>query len=62
MPPPGPGTGQERARRPAVRASAEFNFSVGIQFGDVPLATLRTTLATLTREQHARTGRPELAA
>lgn len=38
----------------SMRARDEFNFSVGIQFGDVPLPKLRATLATLTREQHAR--------
>ncbi|MGC4950925.1 B12-binding domain-containing radical SAM protein [Streptomyces sp. DT224] len=37
-----------------MRQRDEFNFSVGIQFGDVPLATVRSTLATLTREQHER--------
>ncbi|WAP57731.1 B12-binding domain-containing radical SAM protein [Streptomyces sp. S465] len=36
-------------------ARDEFNFSVGIQFGAVPLAELRTALAEVTREQHART-------
>ncbi|MFD7663529.1 B12-binding domain-containing radical SAM protein [Streptomyces sp. NPDC059788] len=45
-----------------MRARDEFNFSVGIQFGGVPLPSLRTSLAALTREQHARTARPELAA
>ncbi|MFE7114714.1 B12-binding domain-containing radical SAM protein [Streptomyces sp. NPDC057654] len=45
-----------------MRARDEFNFSVGIQFGGVPLPTLRTSLAALTREQHARTGRQESAA
>ncbi|KOT62931.1 MULTISPECIES: B12-binding domain-containing radical SAM protein [Streptomyces] len=44
-----------------MRARDEFNFSVGIQFGGVPLPRLRTSLAALTREQHART-HPELAA
>ncbi|MGD6750356.1 B12-binding domain-containing radical SAM protein [Streptomyces sp. BH105] len=38
----------------SMRARDEFNFSVGIQFGDVPLARIRRTLATLTREQHQR--------
>ncbi|MFD7972954.1 B12-binding domain-containing radical SAM protein [Streptomyces clavifer] len=38
----------------SMRQRDEFNFSVGIQFGDVPLATIRSTLATLTREQHQR--------
>ncbi|MFC5720387.1 B12-binding domain-containing radical SAM protein [Streptomyces gamaensis] len=33
----------------------EFNFSVGIQFGGVPLPALRAALAELAREQHART-------
>ncbi|MEV8475571.1 radical SAM protein [Streptomyces sp. NPDC051173] len=38
----------------SLRARDEFSFSVGIQFGGVPLPTLRTTLAALAREQHAR--------
>ncbi|MFC9123255.1 radical SAM protein [Streptomyces sp. NPDC057067] len=38
----------------SMRQRDEFNFSVSIQFGDVPLATVRSTLATLTREQHER--------
>ncbi|MFD8800001.1 B12-binding domain-containing radical SAM protein [Streptomyces atroolivaceus] len=38
----------------SMRQRDEFNFSVGIQFGDVPLAKIRSTLATLTRDQHAR--------
>ncbi|MEU6245685.1 radical SAM protein [Streptomyces sp. NPDC047024] len=38
----------------SMRQRDEFNFSVGIQFGDVPLDQLRTTLATLTRDQHER--------
>ncbi|MFE9559039.1 B12-binding domain-containing radical SAM protein [Streptomyces sp. NPDC006703] len=38
----------------SMRARDEFNFSVGIQFGGVPLATIRSTLAALTREQHER--------
>lgn len=37
-----------------MRQRDEFNFSVGVQFGDVPLHKLRATLAALTREQHAR--------
>lgn len=37
-----------------MRQRDEFNFSVGIQFGDVPLPQLRATLAMLTREQHQR--------
>jgi len=37
-----------------MRQRDEFNFSVGIQFGDVPLAKIRSTLATLTRDQHER--------
>ncbi|WP_050514578.1 B12-binding domain-containing radical SAM protein [Streptomyces rimosus] len=45
-----------------MRARDEFNFSVGIQFGAVPLTTLRATLAALTREQHARTGRQRMTA
>ncbi|MFE9826911.1 B12-binding domain-containing radical SAM protein [Streptomyces sp. NPDC005791] len=38
----------------SMRQRDEFNFSVGIQFGDVPLAQVRSTLAMLTREQHER--------
>ncbi|MCX5607021.1 B12-binding domain-containing radical SAM protein [Streptomyces sp. NBC_00047] len=38
----------------SMRQRDEFNFSVGIQFGTVPLPKLRATLATLTREQHTR--------
>ncbi|MGW1728888.1 B12-binding domain-containing radical SAM protein [Streptomyces sp. NPDC002306] len=38
----------------SMRQRDEFNFSVGIQFGDVPLEDLRATLAMLTREQHER--------
>lgn len=38
----------------SMRQRDEFNFSVGIQFGDVPLTSIRSTLATLTREQHER--------
>lgn len=38
----------------SMRQRDEFNFSVGIQFGDVPLAKVRSTLATLTRDQHER--------
>lgn len=38
----------------SMRQRDEFNFSVGIQFGDVPLTHIRSTLATLTREQHER--------
>ncbi|MFJ8794040.1 B12-binding domain-containing radical SAM protein [Streptomyces sp. NPDC102462] len=37
-----------------MRQRDEFNFSVGIQFGDVPLDRIRSTLAMLTREQHER--------
>ncbi|MET7607453.1 hypothetical protein ABZS96_34300 [Streptomyces avermitilis] len=46
-----------------MRQRDEFNFSVGIQFGSVSLQRIRSTLATLTREQHERnkTGR-EVAA
>ncbi|WP_431980091.1 dTMP kinase [Streptomyces qinglanensis] len=42
----------------SMRARDEFNFSVGIRFGEVPLPKLRATLAALTREQHDRTRRP----
>ncbi|MET9252106.1 radical SAM protein [Streptomyces sp. NPDC003717] len=38
----------------SMRQRDEFNFSVGVQFGTVPLSKLRATLATLTREQHDR--------
>ncbi|MEU8758560.1 radical SAM protein [Streptomyces sp. NPDC048659] len=38
----------------SMRARDEFNFSVGVQFGTVPLPRLRATLADLTREQHDR--------
>lgn len=38
----------------SMRQRDEFNFSVGIQFGTVPLPRLRATLAELTREQHDR--------
>ncbi|QHY96162.1 hypothetical protein SSPS47_13660 [Streptomyces sp. S4.7] len=38
----------------SMRQRDEFNFSVGIQFGDVPLPEVRATLAALTREQHER--------
>ncbi|MYW67164.1 radical SAM protein [Streptomyces sp. SID8379] len=38
----------------SMRQRDEFNFSVGIQFGGVPLGDIRSTLAMLTREQHQR--------
>lgn len=38
----------------SMRQRDEFNFSVGIQFGGVPLADVRAALAMLTREQHER--------
>ncbi|MFE4330565.1 B12-binding domain-containing radical SAM protein [Streptomyces sp. NPDC056831] len=38
----------------STRQRDEFNFSVGIQFSDLPLAKVRSALATLTREQHQR--------
>ncbi|MFJ8142729.1 B12-binding domain-containing radical SAM protein [Streptomyces sp. NPDC096013] len=41
----------------SMRQRDEFNFSVSIQFGDVPLTRIRSTLATLTREQHERNQR-----
>lgn len=47
----------DRGADESMRQRDEFNFSVGIQFGGVPLPALRTTLATLTREQHDRTRR-----
>lgn len=37
----------------------EFNFSVGIQFGEVPVAEVRRLLVALHREQH---DRPRMAA
>jgi radical SAM superfamily enzyme YgiQ (UPF0313 family) len=46
----------------SMRQRDEFNFSVGIQFGDVPLDRVRATLATLTREQHERNQGREVAA
>lgn len=46
----------------AMRQRDEFNFSVGIQFGDVSLGEVRATLATLTREQHERNQAPQEAA
>jgi anaerobic magnesium-protoporphyrin IX monomethyl ester cyclase len=47
----------------SMRQRDEFNFSVGIQFGGVPLEGLRATLAMLTREQHERNqGGREVAA
>ncbi|MBY8886612.1 B12-binding domain-containing radical SAM protein [Streptomyces sp. PTM05] len=39
----------------SLRDRDEFNFSVGIQFGDVPLPGIRAALAALAREQFART-------
>ncbi|GLY96557.1 radical SAM protein [Actinoplanes sp. NBRC 103695] len=38
----------------AMRGRDEFNFSVGIQFGDVPVEQVRHHLADLSRAQHAR--------
>ncbi|WP_245703585.1 B12-binding domain-containing radical SAM protein [Streptomyces lushanensis] len=47
----------------SMRQRDEFNFSVGIQFGDVPLQRIRATPAMLTREQHDRNqGVKEVAA
>ncbi|MFD7409317.1 B12-binding domain-containing radical SAM protein [Streptomyces sp. NPDC059866] len=47
----------------SMRQRDEFNFSVGIQFGDVNLQRIRATLAMLTREQHERNqDGPEAAA
>ncbi|MDX3024935.1 B12-binding domain-containing radical SAM protein [Streptomyces acidiscabies] len=47
----------------SMRQRDEFNFSVGIQFADVPLKRIRATLARLTREQHERNHTaPEAAA
>ncbi|MFC9534448.1 hypothetical protein ACFT38_28475 [Streptomyces sp. NPDC056975] len=45
----------------SMRQRDEFNFSVGIQFGAVPLEDVRATLAMLTREQHQRNQAPEEA-
>jgi anaerobic magnesium-protoporphyrin IX monomethyl ester cyclase len=38
----------------SMRQRDEFNFSVGVQFGGVPLPELRRHLAALARTQHAR--------
>jgi radical SAM superfamily enzyme YgiQ (UPF0313 family) len=38
----------------AMRERDEFNFSVGLQFGEAPVAQVRAALARLTREQDAR--------
>ncbi|WP_405914557.1 B12-binding domain-containing radical SAM protein [Streptomyces sp. NBC_00728] len=38
----------------SMRQRDEFNFSVGIQFGEVPLEDIRSTLGMLTREQYER--------
>ncbi|MFJ7523961.1 B12-binding domain-containing radical SAM protein [Streptomyces griseus] len=38
----------------SMRQRDEFNFSVGIQFGDVPLHKVRANLAMLTKAQHDR--------
>jgi anaerobic magnesium-protoporphyrin IX monomethyl ester cyclase len=38
----------------SMRARDEFNFSVGIQFGEAALEMIRQHLAALSREQHAR--------
>ncbi|MGW0778302.1 B12-binding domain-containing radical SAM protein [Streptomyces sp. NPDC002835] len=46
----------------SMRQRDEFNFSVGIQFGEVPLDRVRSTLGTLTREQHERNQGREVAA
>ncbi|MET7746499.1 radical SAM protein [Streptomyces sp. NPDC005385] len=47
----------------SMRQRDEFNFSVGIQFGEVPLQDIRSTLGMLTREQHERNQpTPEVAA
>lgn len=44
----------EHGANESMRARDEFNFSVGIPFSGTGLSELRTTLSTLTREQHAR--------
>ncbi|MCO6005139.1 B12-binding domain-containing radical SAM protein [Actinoallomurus purpureus] len=41
----------------SMRQRDEFNFSVGIQFGEPTIAEIRQHLVDLSREQHARTGR-----
>jgi hypothetical protein len=38
----------------AMRERDEFNFSVGLQFGEATIAQVRAALARLTREQDAR--------
>jgi|GEM_PF-1862306 len=38
----------------AMRERDEFNFSVGIQFGEAPISEVREALSRLTREQDAR--------
>ncbi|MEV4642809.1 radical SAM protein [Actinoplanes sp. NPDC049548] len=38
----------------AMRARDEFNFSVGIQFGETPVSVVRQHLADLSREQYTR--------
>lgn len=38
----------------AMRERDELNFSVGLQFGEAPVARVRTALARITREQDAR--------
>jgi anaerobic magnesium-protoporphyrin IX monomethyl ester cyclase len=38
----------------AMRGRDEFNFSVGIQFGGVPVDEIRRHLSELVREQHSR--------
>ncbi|MFJ2895830.1 B12-binding domain-containing radical SAM protein [Streptomyces sp. NPDC087218] len=43
----------------SMRQRDEFNFSVNVQFGGVPLPRIRSTLATLTREQHQRNSRTQ---
>jgi hypothetical protein len=38
----------------AMRSRDEFNFSVGIQFGEAPVDEVRRHMADLSREQFAR--------
>lgn len=45
----------------ALRGRDEFNFSVGIPFSHTPLPVVRQHLATLSRQQHARTQNPRAA-
>ncbi|MGW3627813.1 B12-binding domain-containing radical SAM protein [Streptomyces sp. NPDC000880] len=46
----------------AMRGRDEFNFTTGLQFGEVPLPELDQHLATLSREQYERTHGQEIPA